>query len=43
MEHVNKPGMNECFWKLQRRHCCCEGRINLEEGDGKQGNVEKFN
>ena len=28
-------------WKLQRRHCCWEGRINHEERDGKQGNIEK--
>ena len=28
-------------WKLQRRHCCWEGRISHAEGYGKYGNNER--
>ena len=34
--HLNRWG-----WKLKRRHCCWDMKINLQEGHKKLGNNER--
>ena len=41
MKPVKQPVMNGWGWKLQRIHCCGEGRINHEGGDRKWENMQK--
>ena len=44
MKHLNQPavkGHKIWGWKWELKHCCWEGRIKHEEGDGRKGNIEK--